>query len=141
MARKPTAIAQLKLRLREDLRRRLEQAAKKQDVSLNHEITSRLRDSFDRADLTTLSRVAADMDLVAERLKRAENFMRYAREQEDRALLDDLREAGEALVAQIEQQPAEILAREEFKDTVESMRTAIAAVERKYGRPLPHWEE
>ena len=48
MARKPADIVQPSLRIRDDLRRRLEQAAKKRGVSLNFEMTNRLKESFDR---------------------------------------------------------------------------------------------
>jgi hypothetical protein len=140
MARKPSDIVQPNLRIREDLRRRLEAAAKQHGVSINREMTDRLVASFDRTDLTTLSRVAADMERVAERIKRAENLMHYARETADRVLLDDFREAAEALVARIERLPAELRERED-KGAVEQMRTVIAAVERKYGRLKPDWEE
>ena len=135
MPRKPSDVTQIKIRVREDLRRRLEQAAKKRDVSVNFEMVDRLKASFDQTAHRTIDEAAASIKLVAER------FEHYARETVDRNLLDDLREAGAALVAQIEQQPAEIRARKELKDTVEWMRTAIAAVEHRYGRPLPHWEK
>jgi hypothetical protein len=61
MPRKPTAIAQLKLRIREDLRAKLEKAATKRAVSLNFEMTSRLSDSLDRESLFTLGQVAQDI--------------------------------------------------------------------------------
>jgi Arc-like DNA binding domain len=46
MGRKPTDIVQLTLRLREDLRRKLERAADKAERSLNIEIIERLEASF-----------------------------------------------------------------------------------------------
>jgi hypothetical protein len=63
MARKPSDIVQPNLRIREDLRRQLEQAATKRGVSLNQEMNWRLRDSFDREALFTLGRVASDMEI------------------------------------------------------------------------------
>jgi hypothetical protein len=45
--REPTATVQLKLRFDEKLRRRLEQAARKADRSMNSEIIARLEQSFD----------------------------------------------------------------------------------------------
>jgi hypothetical protein len=45
--RPPTAIVQLTLRLREDLRRRLEDAADEKEQSLNGEINQRLEKSLD----------------------------------------------------------------------------------------------
>ena len=47
MGRTKTAIVQLKVRLREDLRARLEQEAKKAGHSLNQEMVRRLKLSFD----------------------------------------------------------------------------------------------
>ena len=49
MARTKTATVQLKLRLREDLRRRIEQEAKKAGHSLNQEMVQRLKQSFRQA--------------------------------------------------------------------------------------------
>jgi Arc-like DNA binding domain len=45
-ARKATAIVQLKVRLREDLRRRLEREANRRKDSINNEIVQRLEQSF-----------------------------------------------------------------------------------------------
>jgi predicted transcriptional regulator len=47
MPRKTTDIVQLTLRLREELRRKLERAADKKDRSLNIEIVDRLEASFE----------------------------------------------------------------------------------------------
>jgi hypothetical protein len=55
--RKPTAIVQLKVRLREDLRRRLEREAERREDSINNEVVRRLEDSFKRG---------ADQDLASE---------------------------------------------------------------------------
>ena len=51
MARDETAIVQLQVRLREDLRRALEQSAKTRRVSLNQEIVDRLEHTRDRKGL------------------------------------------------------------------------------------------
>jgi hypothetical protein len=48
MARKTTELVPLMLRLREGLRKKLERAAKTNDVSMNQEITDRLEYSFER---------------------------------------------------------------------------------------------
>jgi hypothetical protein len=61
MARKPTDIVQYKLRIRESLRRRIEQAAKKNGVSANQEMVGRLERSFEQETQRKL-------DLVAEEL-------------------------------------------------------------------------
>jgi hypothetical protein len=50
MGRKPTEIVQIKLRLREELRRKLLREAEKKDHSLNIEIAQRLEQSFDNAE-------------------------------------------------------------------------------------------
>ena len=58
--RKATAVAQIKLRLRETLRADLEASAKKNDVSLNQEIVNRLIRSFtSQRDLDLAARVDA----------------------------------------------------------------------------------
>jgi hypothetical protein len=46
MTKKPTAIVPTMLRMREDLRKRLEREAKKKDHSLNAEMVQRLERSF-----------------------------------------------------------------------------------------------
>jgi len=46
MKRQPTDRVQLKLRMRENLRRKLATAARARDVSLNSEILARLEQSF-----------------------------------------------------------------------------------------------
>jgi hypothetical protein len=61
-ARKTTAIIQLKVRMREDLRRRLEREADRRKDSINNEVVRRLEGSFKRD---------ADQDLASE--LRAEN--------------------------------------------------------------------
>jgi hypothetical protein len=50
MVRKPTEVVTLSLRVREELRRRLEAEAKKRRHSLNAEIVRRLASSFIQAD-------------------------------------------------------------------------------------------
>jgi uncharacterized protein YukE len=47
-ARKATAIVQLKVRMREELRRRLEREAAQHEDSINNEVVRRLKDSFKR---------------------------------------------------------------------------------------------
>jgi hypothetical protein len=48
MARKSTETVALTLRIREELRRKLERAAERNDVSLNNEMASRLEQSFQK---------------------------------------------------------------------------------------------
>jgi Arc-like DNA binding domain len=54
MARKPTDIVQYKLRIRESLRRYIEEAAKKNGVSANQEMVRRLESSFERETQRTI---------------------------------------------------------------------------------------
>jgi hypothetical protein len=51
--RKPTDVAHVNLRIRENLRRRLETEAKHHRVSLNSEMLARLEASFEATDLAT----------------------------------------------------------------------------------------
>ena len=67
MARKPSDITKPNLRIREDLRRRLELAAKKRRVSLNIEMASRLKESFERVDMLKLSKIASNIENFYER--------------------------------------------------------------------------
>jgi hypothetical protein len=120
MARKSSDIVQPNLRIREDLRRRLLQAAKKRDVSLNREMTDRLVASFDRDALADLSKVAADFENA---------FSRYGREQEHRARQQELVAAVEAL---IERLPAGIA--EAYPDEYAGLQEAIAAIVNEFGR-------
>jgi|SRR5262245_8868029 len=61
MARKPTDIATLSLRIREELRRQIEREAKRQDRSLNSEIVRRLENSLsDDKDAESLRAVLGD---------------------------------------------------------------------------------
>jgi hypothetical protein len=54
MARKPKEIVGLTLRVREELRRRLEREAKRNNTSLNAEIEARLEHSFDAGKIDDL---------------------------------------------------------------------------------------
>jgi hypothetical protein len=64
MARKPTDTVQLKLRFSERLRRRLEQAAKHNDWSMNTEIVNRLDESFQHEDQEEMMIEKAARDAV-----------------------------------------------------------------------------
>jgi hypothetical protein len=63
MPRKLSDIVQFKLRIREELRRRLERAAKRHGVSINHEIAGRIERSFDHDATRTLDIVARDIEI------------------------------------------------------------------------------
>ena len=89
MARKPSDIVQPNLRIREELRRQLEQAAQKRGVSLNQEMNWRLRDSFDREALFMLGRVASDMEI---------NWARFGRAFHELGKLRDLVRTSESVL-------------------------------------------
>ncbi|MBV9532078.1 MAG: hypothetical protein JO283_13680 [Bradyrhizobium sp.] len=57
MARKATALIQFKLRIREHLRARLQQAADRRGVTLTQEIADRLEKSFEAESRQELSEV------------------------------------------------------------------------------------
>jgi len=120
MARKPADIVQPSLRIREDLHRRLEQAAKKHGVSLNFEMTNRLKESFDREAHRTIDGVASELD---------DAWRRFADRVDSEILREELMQAAEWLVERL---PAEI--REREKAAVEQVQKAIKAIARKEGR-------
>jgi len=120
MARKPSDIVQPNLRIREDLRRRLEQEAKKRGVSLNYEMTLRLKESFDREAMFTLGTIASDMNT---RFKRFDKAFHELEKQ------GDLLRAAEVLLAQIEQLPAEVLEREALVSAIAQVRKAIKLID------------
>jgi hypothetical protein len=93
MPRKPMEVVQVNLRIREQLRRRLEQEAKRRGVSLNYEMTSRLQETFDQNVLRTI-------DLVAEDIRIA--WAPHAQANHDRGTQGDLLRAGETLLKQID---------------------------------------
>ncbi len=95
MSRKPTATAQLKLRIREDLRRRLEAAAKKRAVSLNSELVWRLQQSLDQESLRKHDEIVRDMDVMQ---------ARYGNALIDHDASVNLMRAAEALITQIDLQ-------------------------------------
>jgi Arc-like DNA binding domain len=70
-ARKLTDIVQVKLRLRESLRRKLEREAEKRGLSTNAELARRLEESFDREELNEALRSAMWQVLTHEGLTEA----------------------------------------------------------------------
>jgi hypothetical protein len=68
VARKLTDTVKLQVRLSERLRRRLEQAAKHNDWSMNTEIVSRLDVSFQREDQEEMIRRAVQEGVAAAQL-------------------------------------------------------------------------
>jgi hypothetical protein len=60
MARKLSETVQLKLRFSEELRRKLEKAAERNDQSMNLEIIARLEESFRKQDIREIVREELD---------------------------------------------------------------------------------
>jgi hypothetical protein len=123
MPRKPSDIVAPNLRIREDLRRRLEQAAQKRGVSLNFEMTERLKASLDQGDRVELAQIASTMKSTLGRLTR------FAREGRDRARTQELMRASEELVRATEAQDREAMAR-----AATWVREATTAIARNHGR-------
>lgn len=122
MARKLSNVIQYKIRVREDLRRRLEAAAKRRDVSINFEMTSRLKESFEHEEKLKLSKITSNL----------ENFYeRYAKETRVFLLQEDLIRAAELLIQSL---PVEIREREAVKATVERAQEAIKLIAAAVGR-------
>ena len=119
MARKPSDVIQIKIRVREDLRRRLEQAANKADRSINSEMASRLADSF---NLPKLNEITAGLGNV---------YRQFAEEMHDRSQTEDLMRAAENL---IEQLSTEEQGRGAIKLAIAEVQNAITAIAREHGR-------
>ena len=71
MARKPSDIVSPNLRIREDLRARLEKAAKRNDVSINREMINRLEDSFDSKPQLSLEQLEFGLQVAWAHIERA----------------------------------------------------------------------
>jgi Arc-like DNA binding domain len=119
MASKPSDVIQIKIRVREDLRRRLEQAAKKADRSINSEMASRLADSF---NLPKLNEITVGLENV---------YKQMADEIRDRSQTEDLMCAAEYLIQQL---PTEVQSREAVKSAIEWVQSAITAIAQEHGR-------
>jgi hypothetical protein len=81
MARKPTAVVTLSLRIREEMRRNLAQEAKAHQHSMNAEIVKRLEDSFLKQSLGALLREQVELGFAAA----AEKIVQKLREEKDPA--------------------------------------------------------
>jgi hypothetical protein len=93
MPRKPSATVQIKLRAKEVLRRRIEQAAKKRGVSASYEMTSRLEQSFEQEASRSNEMIVEDMKVV---------WARYGQMFHELAKQGDLVRDAEALITAIE---------------------------------------
>jgi hypothetical protein len=100
MPPKPPAIVNLKLRIRESLRRKIEVAAKKNDTSLNAEFVKRVEASFQHEEAVELSAIVAEANETFGKI----DWDAY-REFNKR---HDLFRAAIALLAQVSQLPEEI---------------------------------
>jgi hypothetical protein len=76
--RKKTATVQLKLRFREELRRKLERQAKGREVSLNNEIVRRLESSFESGSTDLLVHVLTGSPTNSKLLAMIASVLRYA---------------------------------------------------------------
>jgi predicted transcriptional regulator len=128
MARKPSDVIQIKIRVREDLRRRLEQAANKADRSINSEMASRLADSF---NLPKLNEITAGLENV---------YGRLANELRDHLLMQGLMRAADDLIQEL---PTEVQGREAVKRAIAEVQNAITAIAHVHGRTYEHepWED
>ena len=63
MASKSDPIVQFKLRIRKQLRRRLETEAQRHGCSVNYEATSRLQRSFELESVRKMDDIAADLEI------------------------------------------------------------------------------
>jgi hypothetical protein len=64
MPRKPSALLDYKLRIRESLRRQLAESAGKRGVSMNAEMVRRLEESFDQERKRSLDEVTQKLENV-----------------------------------------------------------------------------
>jgi hypothetical protein len=101
MARKPSDIVQPNLRIREDLRRRLEKAAIANGVSINREMINRLEASFGQQSLLKLAELVSDLNVIDAR--QGEALI-------DRNLYAELLHRADVLVAQIDLQDPKAIA-------------------------------
>jgi uncharacterized membrane protein YccC len=100
MARKSTDIVAFTLRLREDLRRKLERAADKAERSLNIEIVERLEASFTAEERARdQKQMMAKLDETAARLQsNFDNLMK--KEEEIAARLNEMKETAKVNYAE-----------------------------------------
>jgi hypothetical protein len=78
MPRKPSAVLEYKLRIRESLRRQLAQAAEKHGVSMNAEMVRRLEESFTRESNRSIGENAQLIQTSAESIVAATRVLEAA---------------------------------------------------------------
>lgn len=107
--RKTTDTVSFTLRMREDLRAVLEEAAKEKEVSLNHEIVDRLKEALtarlveanQNVLITKLAYMAEMMEQTMARLERAEELLVKVSERADGGydiLSEEIRDLRDAIV-------------------------------------------
>jgi hypothetical protein len=114
MARKPSETVQTSFRIKEGLRRQIEQAAIRRGVSFNTEISMRMKESFDHEALLTIVQAAHEMQEMVERSRRVRR---------NEELLDQLVAAVNALLTNKCTDPL-------FTDKVAAVLDAIARSKR-----------
>jgi hypothetical protein len=118
MPRKPTEMVQVNLRIRENLRRRLEREAQKRGVSLNYEMTSRIEQGFDREAHRKIDKVASDLEDVWDRL---------VRDIDEQSRTQELISAAEHLIEKVRKGEA-------VDSAIEWVEKAVEAITRIHGR-------
>ncbi len=126
MPRKPMQVVQINLRIREELRRRLEREAKRRGVSLNFEMTSRLQETFDLETQRTFDKIGEDMKI---------NWARYGEMFHELAKQGDLIRAAEALVKQVDAEDsseAATAAAEKLRQVIKMLDQEATIARRKF---------
>jgi hypothetical protein len=156
VARKRTDTVALTLRVREDLRRRLEREAKKRAHSLNTEMVRRLEDTFqpERDALVTLiagnDSNATAMHMIAEAMMlaqtlrwqhsdKAEGYAEEFRAETDRALM--IRAAVNLILTAWGNLSGESPGRGDARSIEVGRRLAYFVLERRYGPSRQRFEE
>jgi flagellar motility protein MotE (MotC chaperone) len=122
MPRKPSAVLQYKLRIRETLRRKIEKAAEKNRVSANAEMARRLERTFDQEALFDVANVAEDLKII---------WARYSQALDGLQEQGDLMRAADALVKAVEQNKPTAAALERTKTIISRIEAVAAKLPRK----------
>jgi hypothetical protein len=127
MRRKQNETVQVNLRIKEELRRKLEAAAKEHQVSLNQEIRERLEESLERKAKQSLQGIASDMD---------RNWARFRELFLVEGLISTLEETNKILERMIEVENAK---EDPDPELSKLMHTALAGLKTK--SPQQHWQK
>ncbi len=115
------SVTTFKIRLRPELKQKLERVAKKRDRSINLEMVERLEQSFGPVELVSLGKVAGDIERA---------WKNFAAETFRQGLQENLMRSAENL---IEQLPKE-LRNGQLRPAVERMQQTIATIAEYVGR-------